>query len=70
MVNGKLVAPKLATLEVNLIGVFYSEQKSLSTSRARSSNSHFTSVTAVQPSTLACIMLSATGPLSHGKPSL
>jgi hypothetical protein len=41
MVNGKLVAPKLATLEVNLIGVFYSEQQSLSTSRARSSNSHF-----------------------------
>jgi hypothetical protein len=40
VVNGKPVAPKLATLEVNLIGVFYSEQQSLSTSRARSSNSH------------------------------
>jgi NAD(P)-dependent dehydrogenase (short-subunit alcohol dehydrogenase family) len=31
VVNGKPVAPKLVTLEVNLIGVFYSEPQSLPT---------------------------------------
>lgn len=41
MVNGKPVAPKLATLEVNLIGVFYSEPQSLPTLCGRSNNSHF-----------------------------
>ena len=67
MVNGKPVAPRLMTLEVNLIGVFYSEPQSLPTLYARSNNSDFD--VQHQPSTSACITSSATAPLVRGKQS-
>lgn len=39
--DGKPVAPKLATLEVNLKGVFYSKQQSSYLHHAHGINSHF-----------------------------
>lgn len=67
MVNGKPVAPRLMTLEVNLIGVFYSEPQSLPILHARSNSSDFDDQH--QLSTSACITSSATAPLVRGKQS-
>lgn len=47
-VDGKPVAPNLLTLEVNLIGLFYSKRLT------RSSHVHLVRPLACQPSTLGC----------------